>query len=125
MARVAKAIESPRRCRLSNLPRSIAWKQVEQMLQKVDRTTAVGKRDYAILLLLVTYRQRAREVGALMLAKGAYRRPVRAAPEARRAAARSRPLGARAAVNGLGNARETLVNEAFWGPSFRQLFCIL
>jgi integrase/recombinase XerD len=68
MARdLAKAIESPRRYRLSNLPRSIAWNQVEQMLQKVDRRTGVGKRDYAILLLLVTYGLRAREVGALTL----------------------------------------------------------
>ena len=37
------------------------------MLQKVDRRSAVGKRDYAILLLLVTYGLRAREVGALTL----------------------------------------------------------
>jgi site-specific recombinase XerD len=68
MARdLANAIESPRRYRLANLPRSIAWNQVEQMLQTVDRRNAVGKRDYAILLLLVTYGLRAREVGALTL----------------------------------------------------------
>ncbi len=64
---LGKAIESPRRYRLSNLPRSIAWNEVEQMLQKVDRRTTVGKRDYAVLLLLVTYGLRAREVGALTL----------------------------------------------------------
>src|SRR4051812_16017898 len=64
---LAKAIESPRRYRLSNLPRSISWNQVEQMLQKVDRRSVVGKRDYAILLLLVTYGLRAREIGALTL----------------------------------------------------------
>jgi integrase len=40
---------------------------VEQVLQKVDRRSAVGKRDYAVLLLLVTYGLRAREVEALML----------------------------------------------------------
>jgi integrase/recombinase XerD len=68
MARdLTKAIESPRRYRLSNLPRSIAWTQIEQMLQTVDRRSAVGKRDYAVLLLLVTYGLRAREVGALTL----------------------------------------------------------
>ena len=68
MARdLAKAIESPRRYRLSNLPRSIAWNQVEQMLKTVDRRSAVGKRDYAILLLLVTYGLRSREVAALTL----------------------------------------------------------
>jgi site-specific recombinase XerD len=37
------------------------------MLQQVDRRSAVGRRDYAILLLLVTYGLRAREVGALTL----------------------------------------------------------
>ena len=64
---LGKAIESPRRYRLSSLPRSITWNEVEQVLQKVDRRSAVGKRDYAILLLLVTYGLRAREVGALTL----------------------------------------------------------
>ena len=68
MARdLSKAIESPRRYRFSDLPRSITWSDVEQMLQKVDRRSTVGKRDYAILLLLVTYGLRAREVGALTL----------------------------------------------------------
>jgi integrase/recombinase XerD len=64
---LSKVIESPRRYRLSNLPRSIAWSEVEHMLLKVDRRNAVGRRDYAILLLLVTYGLRAREVGALTL----------------------------------------------------------
>ena len=68
MARdLSKAIESPRRYRFSNLPRSITWSEVEQMLQKVDRRSTVGKRDYVVLLLLVTYGLRAREVGALTL----------------------------------------------------------
>jgi integrase/recombinase XerD len=64
---LSKAIESPRRYRFAGLPRSIAWTEVELMLNQVDRRTAVGKRDYAILLLLVTYGLRAREVGALTL----------------------------------------------------------
>ena len=65
--RTSKAIESPRRYRFSNLPRSITWNEVEEMLRKVDRRSAVGKRDYSILLLLVTYGLRAREVAALTL----------------------------------------------------------
>lgn len=64
---LGKAIESPRRYSFANLPRAITWSEVEQMLRKVDRRSAVGRRDYAILLLLVTYGLRAREVGALML----------------------------------------------------------
>ena len=60
-------IEAPQKRRLSNIPRSIAWDEVRRMLESVDRRTAVGKRDYAILLLLVTYGLRAREVAALTL----------------------------------------------------------
>jgi integrase/recombinase XerD len=68
MARdLSKAIESPRRYQLANVPRSITWQQVEKMLEKVDRRTAVGRRDYAILVLLVTYGLRSREVAALTL----------------------------------------------------------
>ena len=37
------------------------------MLACVDRRTAAGKRDYAILLLLVTYGLRSREIAALTL----------------------------------------------------------
>lgn len=37
------------------------------MLGAVDRRTAVGKRDYAVLLLLVTYGLRSRETAALTL----------------------------------------------------------
>lgn len=64
---LSQVIESPRRYRFADLPRSIGWSEVEQMLEKVDRRTPVGKRDYAILLLLVTYGLRAREVAALSL----------------------------------------------------------
>jgi site-specific recombinase XerD len=61
------AIESPRRYQLSDLPRSISWEEVKRMLEAVDRRTALGKRDYAILLLLVTYGLRGCEVAELKL----------------------------------------------------------
>lgn len=64
---LAAVIEVPQNRRLSNIPRSITWDEVRRMLECVDRRTAVGKRDYAILLLLVTYGLRAREVAALAL----------------------------------------------------------
>jgi integrase/recombinase XerD len=64
---LSHAIEGPRKYRLSNVPRSITWDEVRCMLENVDRRSAVGKRDYAILLLLVTYGLRAREVSALTL----------------------------------------------------------
>jgi len=64
---LSKAIESPRRYRFSSLPRSISGDEVERMLRCVDRRTPVGRRDYAVLLLLVTYGLRGREVAALTL----------------------------------------------------------
>lgn len=64
---VSSAIESPRRYQLSNLPRSISWGDVRKMLEVVDRRSILGKRDYAILLLLLTYGLRACEVANLRL----------------------------------------------------------
>ena len=60
-------IDRPRIYRLSKIPRAISWEEVRRLLEAVDRRSAVGKRDYAILLLLVTYGLRAREVAALTL----------------------------------------------------------
>jgi integrase/recombinase XerD len=59
------AVGWPQVYRLSSLPRSICWDDVNRTLAGVDRRTEAGKRDYAILLLLVTYGLRAREVAAL------------------------------------------------------------
>ena len=61
------AVEAPRTYRLARIPRSITWDEVRRMLATVDRRKPAGKRDYAILLLLVTYGLRAREVAALTL----------------------------------------------------------
>jgi integrase/recombinase XerD len=58
-------LDAPRIYRLSSIPRSITWDEVRRMLEGVDRRTPGGKRDYAILLLLVTYGLRGREIAAL------------------------------------------------------------
>jgi integrase/recombinase XerD len=60
-------IEFPQSYRLSGIPRSIGWEQVEQVLCGVDRRSPCGKRDYAMLLLLATYGLRGCEVAALTL----------------------------------------------------------
>ena len=64
---LSQTVDSPRLYRLSSLPRSITWDEVRRMLEGVDRRTPGGKRDYAILLLLVTYGLRGREIAALTL----------------------------------------------------------
>jgi integrase/recombinase XerD len=61
------AVEIPQVYRLADVPRSITWDEVRRMLEAVDRRTARGQRDYAILLLLVTYGLRAHEVAKLTL----------------------------------------------------------
>ena len=53
--------------RLNDVPRSITWDEVRRMLEAVERRTIRGRRDYAILLLLVTYGLRANEVAKLTL----------------------------------------------------------
>jgi hypothetical protein len=47
---LAPTIEVPQKHRLSKVTRSITWEEVRRMLEAVDQRTAVGKRDYAILL---------------------------------------------------------------------------
>jgi integrase/recombinase XerD len=61
------AVEPPQTYRLAKVPRSITWDEVRRLLEAVERRTATGRRDYAMLLLLVTYGLRAREVAALTL----------------------------------------------------------
>jgi integrase/recombinase XerD len=61
------AVDAPHVYRLSKIPRSVTWEEVRRMLAVVERRMPAGKRDYAILLLLVTYGLRAREVAALTL----------------------------------------------------------
>ncbi len=64
---LSTAVEMPRTYRLADVPRSITWDEVRLMLACVDRRAVVGRRDYAILLLLVTYGLRANEVAKLTL----------------------------------------------------------
>lgn len=60
-------VQAAKRYRLSAVPRSIPWADVQRLLASVDRRTATGKRDYAMLLLMITYGLRSREIGALTL----------------------------------------------------------
>jgi site-specific recombinase XerD len=60
-------VQPPQVHRLADVPRAITWDEVRQMLDCVDRRAAMGRRDYAMLLLLVTYGLRASEVAKLTL----------------------------------------------------------
>ncbi|MDQ7839389.1 MAG: site-specific integrase, partial [Thermodesulfobacteriota bacterium] len=78
---LSNTLDFPRLYRLSSIPRSITWDEVNRMLEAVDRRTPLGKRDYAILLLLVTYGLRAREIAALNLDDIDWRRERLRVPE--------------------------------------------
>ena len=53
--------------RLSALPKSLAPEQVESLLESCERSTVIGRRDYAILLLMARLGLRAGEVVAMTL----------------------------------------------------------
>jgi site-specific recombinase XerD len=53
--------------KVTAIPRSLKDHEVESLLRSCDRTTAVGKRDYAVLCLLARLGLRAGEVAAMAL----------------------------------------------------------
>ena len=64
---LASAIPATTNWRLTGLPLSLGPEQVEALLASCDQDTALGQRDYAILLLLARLGLRAGEVVALTL----------------------------------------------------------
>jgi integrase/recombinase XerD len=78
---LSDTVEWPQVYRLSDVPRSISWSEVELLLAGVDRRTPCGKRDYAILLLLISYGLRGREIAALTLDDIDWKRERLAVPE--------------------------------------------
>ena len=60
-------IDTPRVYRGEKLPRALPWETVRAFLQTIDRTSPLGRRDYAIFLLIATYGLRACEVVTLTI----------------------------------------------------------
>ena len=87
-------MEWPQAYRLSSIPRSITWEEVGRVLAGVDRRTPAGKRDWAIMLLLVTYGLRGREVAALTLDDIDWKRERLAVPERKAGHSTAFPLSA-------------------------------
>jgi site-specific recombinase XerD/transposase len=82
----------PQAYRLATIPRSITWSEVDRVLGYVDRRTPCGRRDYAILLLLVIYGLRGREVAALRLDDIDWKRERLAVPERKAGHSTAYPL---------------------------------
>jgi integrase/recombinase XerD len=64
---LSRAVPRGRTYKQAAIPRAIPWSDVERVLASVDRRSACGKRDYAVLMLFATYGLRAQEVAALEL----------------------------------------------------------
>ncbi|CAE6856847.1 site-specific integrase [Paraburkholderia aspalathi] len=64
---LAAAVPSVANWSMSSIPRSIPTEQIRQLLSSIDRHSATGRRDYAILLLLARLGLRAGEVTFLEL----------------------------------------------------------
>ena len=60
-------IDTPRVYRGEQLPRALPWDTVRALLDSIGRATPMGRRDYAIFLLMATYGLRACEVVTLTL----------------------------------------------------------
>jgi site-specific recombinase XerD len=61
------AIDTPRVYRGERLPRALPWETVRAFMRSIDRSTPMGRRDYAMFLLVVTYGLRSCEVVTLTL----------------------------------------------------------
>lgn len=61
------AVPTLRTYKLASVPRGLTEAQARQVLQGIDRSTDVGRRDYAIVQLLFTYGVRGGQIRALRL----------------------------------------------------------
>jgi integrase/recombinase XerD len=66
-ADLASGVIAPRYRTDERPPRTLPWKDVQQILRSISRTEAPGKRDFAMVLLLATYGLGAAEVLAIRL----------------------------------------------------------
>lgn len=68
-----EAVDTPRLYRGERLPLAWPWESVQEFLESIDRTTPMGRRDYAMFLLVSTYGLRSCETVALRLDHIAWR----------------------------------------------------
>ena len=63
---LAEAVQSPQR-RRSELPRTLRWPEIQRILRSVECKSSLGRRDYAVLLLMSVYGLGAAEIIDLTL----------------------------------------------------------
>jgi site-specific recombinase XerD len=89
---LASEIDTPRVYRGERLPRALPWETVRAFLRAIDRTTPLGRRDYAIFLLIATYGWRSCEIVTLTLDDIEWRAGRLRVPPRKTAAPRGLPL---------------------------------
>ena len=89
---VARSLERVPCFTLDRLPRGPRWEDLPQLLTTVDRSTALGRRDFAILLVLLTYGVRAGQLTRLRLEHVHWREARLTVPPAKRGRAIDVPL---------------------------------
>jgi site-specific recombinase XerD len=64
---LSRSLLSPSRFRFDVRPKYIPWHKIQQFLETIDRSTPIGKRNYAVLVLLAYHGLRLRELAGLTL----------------------------------------------------------
>ena len=64
---LADSVPKVFRYRLAHVPRHVSEPEAQKLLESIDHSTPVGRRDYAIILLLHTYGVRGAQIRALRL----------------------------------------------------------
>lgn len=64
---LAAGIQAPCLRRGARPPRALPWSSVVRLIQAIDRKSPVGRRDYALLLLMATYGMGASEAASIRL----------------------------------------------------------
>lgn len=114
---LSDTVEGPLIYRDAGLPRSITWAEVGHVLATVDRRSALGRRDYAILLLLVSYGLRAGEIARLALDDIDWRQGRLRVPERKAGHSTSYPIS-----DSVGEAIAAYLKNARPSSNHRQVF---
>lgn len=64
---LANAVPTVANWSMTHIPKAISQQQIDQLLSSIDRSTSVGRRDYAVILLLARLGLRSCEVAFLEL----------------------------------------------------------
>ncbi len=110
-------IDTPRVYRLERLPRALPWSTVQTLLASIPRKTPLGRRDYAIFLLMATYGLRASEIVDLRLDDIDWRRDTLRVAQRKNSSTLHLPL-----LNSVGNALVDYLRHTRPASPHRQLF---